>query len=59
MIKTVWTKYRVEFGTMGGWKGAYIGDTVEELHEYIDNDKRLDEDESLRNILKYGYFLGV
>lgn len=55
-MKTIWTKYRVEFGTTSGRTGAYIGDTVEKLHEAIDNDRRLDSDPSFRNILKYGYF---
>lgn len=39
--------------------GAYLGDIVEELHEAIDNDKRLDQYErthGLRDSLKYGYF---
>lgn len=55
-MNTVWSKYRVEFGATGGSKGAYLGDTVKELHEAIDSDKRLEDDESLKNILKYGYF---
>jgi len=55
-MNTVWTKYRVEFGATGGSNGAYIGDTVEALHNAIDSDKRLDDDAWLRDILKYGYF---
>lgn len=58
-MKTAWTKYRVEFGTTGGLNGAYLGDSVEELHEAIDNDKRLEKFEKTHdfaNILKYGYF---
>lgn len=59
MINTIWTKYRVEFGTTGGLSGAYLGDTVEELHDAIDSDKRLDKYEKTHDfvsILKYGYF---
>lgn len=58
-MNTVWSKYRVEFGTSGGLMGAYIGDTVDELHEAIDSDKRLDEFEKSHDfvsLLKYGYF---
>lgn len=58
-MKTAWTKYRVEFGTTGGLSGAYLGDSVEGLHEAIDNDKRLEKFEKTHdfvNILKYGYF---
>jgi hypothetical protein len=58
-VNAVWCKYRVEFGTTSGLKGAYLGDTVEELHEAIDSDKRLDRFEKTHdfvNILKYGYF---
>ena len=39
--------------------GAYIGNTVEELHEAIDSDTRLDKFEKTHdfaNLLKYGYF---
>ena len=55
-MATVWCKYRIEFALGGNKKGAYLGDTVEELHHAIDSDKRLDSDEGIRNILKYGYF---
>ena len=55
-MTTVWCKYRIEFALGGTVKGAYLGGTVEELHEAIDNDKRFDDDEGLRNILKRGYF---
>jgi hypothetical protein len=55
-LNTVWTKYRVEFGTVGSRNGAYIGDTVKELHEAIDSDRRLDSDKGLKDILKHGYF---
>lgn len=53
---TIWCKYRIEFALGGRFKGAYLGETLEELHEAIDSDKRFDDDEGLRNILKYGYF---
>lgn len=56
IVKTIWAKYRIEFGTTGGRLGAYLGDTVEQVHEAINLDKRLDSDPSFRNILKYGYF---
>ncbi|MEB9469497.1 hypothetical protein P4J10_23170 [Bacillus cereus] len=56
MINTVWSKYRVEFGFPDGRKGAYLGDTIEELHNAIDSDKRLENDMWLINSLKYGYF---
>lgn len=55
-MNTVWSKYRVEFGILGGLMGVYIGDTIEELYKAIDSDKRLANDESLRDMLKYGYF---
>jgi len=54
MIDTVWSKYRVEFGFVDGKKGAYLGDTVEELHSVIDSDNRLEK--WLIDTLKYGYF---
>lgn len=50
----VWCKYRVEFGCTDGRLGAYLGDTVEQVHRAIDNDSQLDEGE--KSILKYGYF---
>ena len=53
-MNTAWTKYRVEFGTTGQLHGAYIGDTITQLHAAIDSDSRLDND--LRNVLKCGYF---
>ena len=58
-MNTVWSKYRVEFGTTSGLLGAYIGDTVEDLHNAIDKDQRLDKYEKthgLRDTLKYGNF---
>lgn len=55
-MKTIWTKYRVEFGMTDNKKGVYVGDTVEELHESIDSDKRLENHVWLRDTLKYGYF---
>ena len=58
-MKTAWTKYRVEFGTTGGLCGAYIGDTLEDLHKAIDSDLRLlpyEKTHDFVNILKYGYF---
>lgn len=55
-MSIIYSKYRIEFVIGGRRKGAYLGDTVKELHEAIDNDKRLDDDKGFRNILKYGYF---
>lgn len=55
-MMTVWTKYRVEFGMTSNEKGSYVGNTVEELHEAIDSDRRLDNKAWLKNTLKYGYF---
>ncbi|UUV46326.1 hypothetical protein [Bacillus phage vB_BanS-Thrax2] len=55
-MKTIWTKYRVEFGMTDNKKGVYVGDTVEELHESIDSDKRLEAYKDIRYMLKYGYF---
>jgi hypothetical protein len=58
-LKTVYSKYRVEFGTSSGLMGVYIGDTIEDLHEAIDNDKRLakyEKTHDFASILKYGYF---
>lgn len=56
---TVWSKYRIEFGTTSGLKGAYLGDTVKELFEAIESDRRLDKYEKTHDfvsMLKYGYF---
>lgn len=55
-MKTVWSNYRVEFGTTGNLMGAYIGESVEDLHNAIDSDRRLEKDGGLRDILKFGYF---
>lgn len=58
-MKTAWSRYRVEFATTGGLKGAYLGDTIEELHESIDEDYRLntfEQTHDFKSVLKYGYF---
>lgn len=58
-MDTIWTKYRVEFGTTSGLSGAYIGNTIKDLHAAIDNDKRLKKYEKTHDFascLKYGYF---
>lgn len=54
-LNTVWTKYRIEFGS-SELSLAYLGDTIEELHHAIDTDKRLDSDAELRRLLKEGWF---
>lgn len=59
MVNTIWSKYRVEFGTTGNIQGAYIGDTMQDVYEAIDNDRRLDkykETHDFVDILKHGYF---
>ena len=54
-VRLVYTKYGIEIGT-SSFNASYIGNTIEELHNAIDNDKRLDTDEGMRRILKEGYF---
>lgn len=58
-MKTIWTKYRVEFAAGSKIFGSYLGDTVEGLHRAIEGDFRLKEYEESHgyvDILKYGYF---
>jgi hypothetical protein len=50
----VYSKYRIEFGCVDGRMGAYLGDTVEQVHLAIDRDPQLRPWEA--DALKYGYF---
>lgn len=50
----VWCKYRVEFGCCDGRMGAYLGDTIEQVHQAIDRDTQLSDLE--KSCLKFGYF---
>lgn len=55
-VNTVWSKYRVEFGTTSGLQGAYVGRTMEEVYEAIWSDNRLEDKVEIKDILRYGYF---
>lgn len=50
----VYCKYRIEFACVDGRMGAYLGDTVEQVHEAIERDSQLSERE--KSCLKYGFF---
>lgn len=47
-------KYEVEFGCVDGREGIYKGNTKEDIHQQIEMDAALRNDE--KDILKYGYF---
>lgn len=54
MNNLIGVRYIVEFGASDGSAGRYIGETMEEVHEQIDEDDTLIP--WIADSLKYGYF---